>query len=221
MKKLLFVLLFLWSVVVLRGQQPLAPSPVFGVLLGFDSQTLGIETLDGLEPERTAVLSERPSAGGNVGVFGRWPLLPGLWLQQEAVVSVAQNRVLFRPDGPVRYRFVDAELPLHFVVTNRGGRGFPLRGSFLFGGRLGWNFAADATDRLRLYRERVALDLGLGVEILAKKWRIQPELVYSHGLNNLHSVTNATYDGLVGRVVRDRLTLRVVVWKEGKAGRGK
>jgi hypothetical protein len=213
MKKLLYVLLLLWSA-ALRGQQPGASGPVFGALLGFDSQTLGIETLDGLEPERTAVLSERPSAGGSVGVFGRWPLLPGLWLQQEALVSVTQHRVLFRPDGPVRYRFVDAELPLHFVLTNRGGgRGFPLRGSFLFGGRLGWNFAPDATDRLRLYRERAALDLGLGVEILAKKWRIQPELVYSHGMNNLHSVTNATYDGLVGRVVRDRLTLRVLVWK--------
>ena len=212
MKKLLCAFLFLGPL-LLRGQQP-TQSPVFGFLLGFDSQILGIETLDGLEPERTAVLSDRPSAGGGVGVFGRWPLLSGLWLQQEAVLSVAQNRVLFRPDGPVRYRFVDVELPLHFVVTNlSAGRAFPLRGSFLFGGRLGWNFAPDPTDRLRLYRERVALDLGLGVEISAKTWRIQPELVYSHGMNNLHSVTNTTYDGLVGRVVRDRLTLRVLVWK--------
>ena len=212
MKKSLLALLMLWSA-LLPGQEP-APSPVFGVLLGFDSQMLGIETLDGLEPEQTAVLSERPAAGGSLGVFGRWPVVGALWVQPGLLLSVAQNRVLFRPDGPVRYRFVDAELPLHFVVTNQSRRAFPLRASFLFGGRLGWNLAPDVTDRLRLYRERVALDLGLGVEISAKKWRIQPELVYSHGMNNLHSVSNTPYDGLVGRAVRDRLTLRVLVWKD-------
>lgn len=211
MKKLLLALLLLWSALLLGQQKP--PSPIFGVMLGFESQLLGIETLDGLEPEQTAVLSERPSAGSSLGVFGRWPVVGGLWVQPEILLSHAQNRVLFRPDGLVRYRFVDMDLPLHFVLTNHSRRAFPLRGSFLFGGRLGWNFAPDATDQLRLYRERVALDLGLGVEILAKKWRIQPEFVYSHGMNNLHNVSNAPYDGLVGRVVRDRLTLRVLVWK--------
>lgn len=76
MKKLLLALLLFCSA-LLHSQQP-SPSPIFGGLVGFDSQMLGIETLDGLEPEQTAVLSERPSAGGMVGGFGRWPLLRGL-----------------------------------------------------------------------------------------------------------------------------------------------
>lgn len=133
-------------------------------------------------------------------------------MQPELSVSTVQTKIFFQRDGLQYYRFTDVELPLHFVLTNPDGH-FPVRGSLLLGARAGWNFAAQPSDNLSLLSERLAVDVGLGMEIRLKNWRLQPEFVYSHGLNNLHDVTNAKYDWAVGRMVRDKLTLRVLVWK--------
>ena len=187
---------------------------IVGGVIGFEAQLLGIQTLDGLEPEQTAVLCDRLGNGVSIGGFGRWQLLPMLAIRQGLTLNRVQNTVLFRPDGPVRYQFTDVELPLHFVVTNRTNEQFPLRASFLFGGRVSANLAAPSTHHLLLLRERFALDIGLGVEIRKQQWRFQPEFVYSHGMNNMHEFSNSDYDWVVGRVVRDRMTLRVLVWRE-------
>lgn len=212
MKKIFLLLialspLFLWS-------QTTVPRRVVGWMGGLDSQLLGIQTLDGLEPERTAVLSEHPKVGGSIGAFARWPLLRGVAIQSELIGTYTTNRVRFRPEGIEQYRFLDVDLPLHLVFTNRSAQALPLRAVFLVGARLGWNFLPDRSGRLSLYQERLGLDLGMGVQVSARKWHLQPELVYSHGLNNLHQVTNAPYDYLVGRIMRDRLTLRLLVWKK-------
>ncbi len=212
MKNLLPPLLFLLTLPMF-GQSP-PKRFVLGGVIGFEAQLLGIQTLDGLEPEQTAVLSDRLGNGISIGGFGRWQLLPMLAIRQGLALNRVQNTVLFRPHGTVRYEFIDVELPLHFVVTNRTHEPFPLRASFLFGGRVSANFASPATHHLLLLRERFAIDIGLGVEIGKNKWRFQPEFVYSHGMNNMHDFSNSDYDWLVGRVVRDRMTLRVLVWRE-------
>ncbi len=211
--KNLFPVFLLLLALPLLGQQE-SRRFILGGMIGFETQLLGIQTLDGLEPEQTAVLSDRLGHGISIGGFGRWQILPMLAIRQGLALNRVQNTVLFRPDGVVRYQFTDVELPLHFVVTNRANEQFPLRASFLFGGRVSANFAAPSTHHLLLLRERFALDIGLGVEIRNRQWRFQPEFVYSHNMNNLHDFSNSDYDWVVGRVVRDRMTLRILVWRE-------
>lgn len=206
---------FLFCVGQLAAQHETPRSFTWGAMSSFETQLLGIQSLDFNEPEQAQVSAERASRGGGVGLFARWQLWRGLAVQPELSVSTLRAKVRFQQEGSEYYRFTDVELPLHFVLTNQDGH-FPLRGSLLLGGRVGWNFAAQPSDNLSLLHERLALDAGLGVEISLKNWRLQPELVYSHGLNNLHDVINAKYDWAVGRVVRDRLTVRVLVWRESK-----
>ncbi len=81
---------------------------------------------------------------------------------------------------------------------------------------MGWNFADNPSNLLKIAQERFALDLGLGAEIKVGRWRLQPAFVYSHGLNNLHLIQDAQYDEVVGKMVRDKLSLRISVWNIGK-----
>lgn len=211
MKKILALALLFWAP-RLVAQQESARTFVWGAMVGFETQLLGFQPLGYDEPEFPQVNAERASRGASVGLFGRWQIWGGLAMQPELSVSTVQTKIFFQRDGLQYYRFTDVELPLHFVLTNPDGH-FPVRGSLLLGARAGWNFAAQPSDNLSLLSERLAVDVGLGMEIRLKNWRLQPEFVYSHGLNNLHDVTNAKYDWAVGRMVRDKLTLRVLVWK--------
>jgi hypothetical protein len=212
MKKILLLALVLFAA-QLTAQKENSKSFVWGAMAGFETQLLGIEWIPNGEPEEFWAEAERAGYGGSLGVFGRWHIWRGLSVQPALSLSTLQSKVVFHSSGTEHFRFTDLELPLHFVLTNTSDGEFPLRGSLLFGGRLGWNLASQNSENLNLLRERVALDLGIGVEIRLKNWRFQPEFVYSHCLNNLHDVTNARYDWVTGRIVRDRLTLRVLVWK--------
>lgn len=186
---------------------------IWGISAGFETQVLGIESPDTGEPEQRRVTSDRASYGGSFGLFGRWHVWRGLSLQPGLTVSSLRSRVYFQPADTEYFRFTDLELPLHLVFTNTSEGSFPLRGSILLGARLGWNFAAQSSENLVLLRELLAVDAGLGVEIRMGKWRLQPLFIYSFGLNNLHDIANNEYDWTVGRIVRDRLALRVLVWK--------
>jgi len=214
MKKIFLPALLFWANILTAQQEIFRPFS-WGAIVGFETQLLGVQSLDLDEPEQAQVSTGRASRGGSMGLFARWQLWQGLAIQPELSVSTLRASMRFQQDGAQHYRFTDLELPLHFVLTNPEGRS-ALRGSLLLGGRVSWNFAAQSSDNLRLLSERLALDVGLGVEIRLKNWRLQPEFVYSHGLNNLHDVTNAKYDWAVGRVVRDKLTVRLLVWKAGR-----
>ncbi|GAB4486790.1 MAG: hypothetical protein OHK0019_01030 [Saprospiraceae bacterium] len=180
-------------------------------MVGFESQMLGIQPLLFNNPEPMHAESSRTAHGGSVGMFGRWRVWKGLWVQPALNLASLRTRVRFSEDGEESFQFTDLELPLHFVLTNPNEQ-FPLRGSILFGGRLGWNFAPQNSDNLNFLRERLGLDVGLGVEIKFKNWRLQPEFVYSQGINNVHNVVNAKYDSVVRWMVRDKLTLRLLIW---------
>jgi hypothetical protein len=216
MKKLL-VLPFLFLFVALRlPAQQTGPRGTFGLLIGLESQLLGIEPLE-KRPDRLAyVEATRPSFGAGVGAFARWPLFPGLFFQPELSVAFLHNSVIFRSENDVerrrRYRFTDVELPLHLVFIQPQTR-FPLRASVTFGARLGWNILPTSDEQLGFLHERLGLDAGLGAELRLGPWHLQPEVLYSHGLNNLHDVQNRPYDKYAGRMVRDRVTVRVLLSK--------
>ena len=212
-KEKTFLIALLLYTGTLQAQQNTAGGFIWGLEAGFDSQLTGIQPLGNGEPDQVKVTAKRRAPGWRGGVFGRWQLWSGLALQTGLSVSDLHADIQFDEQVTDRFRFTDLEAPLHFVLTNPNGR-FPLRGSLLLGARIGWNLAPQHSEYLQLLRERLALDIGLGVEIDMKKWRFQPEVVYSHGLNNIHDVVNARYDQVIGRIVRDRLTLRVLVWLE-------
>lgn len=214
MKRNLLPVFFLFAA-CLQAQEVSKRVFQWGGWLGYDHSYLVPQTYDEARPRVPNWPGPRNFKGLNVGVFGRWPFAQGIAFQPELGLAWASQGFAYQPAGEeehqVRYTFADVELPLHLVITNPFGR-LPLHGSFLLGGRVSWNFARNAAEKLpfQLLHERLALDAGLGFEIhLSPKWRLQPEFVYSHGLNNLLDVQSAA---LLGRVERDRLTLRVLVW---------
>lgn len=211
--KQIFLCILVCRLTLVAAQQSATPPFVWGGMVGFDTQLLNIQSSGTGEPEQMWVESGRAAHGGSAGVFGRWRLWNGLSAQPALTVTTLQSKVNFHPGSREYYRFTDLELPLHFVLTNPSNEEMPVRGSFLLGVRAGWNFAAQNSENLRLLSERLAVDAGLGVEIRLKNWRLQPEFVYSFGLNNLHNVTNTPFDWVTGRVVRDRLTLRLLFWR--------
>ncbi|MBC7778418.1 MAG: outer membrane beta-barrel protein [Phycisphaerae bacterium] len=212
MKKISF-LPFLLATVQILAQSKENERFALGFFTGMEIQSLGVQPLGNHRPEDLTAGAGRPKTGASVGIFAQKQISRWLHFQPELAISYIENQVIFWPDGPKTYRFLDAELPLHFVVSDWRRNHSPLRGCVIFGGRIGWNFAQNASNLLKVSQERFGLDLGLGAEIKLKRWRLQPAFVYSHGLNDLHFLEHAKYDEVVGKMVRDKLALRLLVWK--------
>lgn len=217
MKKLLHFLLLATAPLLLFGQENGPPRRVtFGVLAGFESQTLDWTTRPGGNPNEPArVWADRPKPGASAGVFAAWHLSKSVAVRPQLVAAFTRNRLFFRAgDQTVTahdYRFADVELPVHLVFTNPKGR-LPLRGSILLGGRFAWNFAQkQPAEGLRLYRDCLALDLGLGLETRLANLHLRPEVVYSYGLNNLNDAAETPEYWRMGKTVRDRLSVRILV----------
>ena len=159
---------------------------------------------------------DRARPGGGIGLFGRWPINASVAYQQELLLTFSSQTIIFQEKDqeaePVDFQFNELELPVHFVFTNNRRADTPLSGCITLGARLGWNMYRNDDKAITLLRERIALDAGLGMEIRLRSWRIQPELLYSHALNNQHDAQNGRFDPLVGRLLRDRVTLRLLVW---------
>lgn len=211
--KNIYCLFFCLAWTLVSAQETAKNTWIWGFSAGLETQTLGIETLDGKEPDETAVLSERNRIGGTIGMVGQKKIWRGLSFQTGLSLSSNHNQVTFRPGGQSRFQFLDLELPVYCVFANQKNGDLPLRGKVMFGPRLGWNLTSNDNDRLQFLQERFALDLGLGVDINMGKWRLCPEAIYSHGLNNLHDFTGKTFDLLVGRAVRDKLAFRLLLMR--------
>ncbi len=215
MKKIAFAV-WLFSATGLFSQQAAESRPFsFGFLAGAELQTLNIQRQP-LQTGRPFIPNQSlTGAGGSLGIWAQWPVFAALDVRQGLQFSFLSNTIRFEtPDGQFRqdqYRFADLELPFHFILSNQLQR-LPAKALILFGGRASWNLADGRSGTaLNLLPERFAFDLGIGAEFRVGSWKIQPELLYSYGLNNLHDFQNSPYDWAVGRVLRDRLSLRVVV----------
>lgn len=209
MKKI-YTLVFVLFSIVLKGQTGEKVDGHWGFSAGLETQTLGVQSLDGKEPDQTAVYSERNRPGMTLGANYRNKLIGGMSFQVGFTTSVLENKVSFRPGGTELFHFTDVELPVYLSYANPKSTNERLRGIILLGARAGWNVAQQESQNLRFLRERFAIDLGLGVEIRLGKWLLTPEVIYSHGLNNLHDFTGTNFDYLVGRAVRDKLAFKVV-----------
>lgn len=217
MKKILSLLLLVWAAQVAAQQPAARPGRSFGFFIGAESQLLGAGFSQDYRAGEPYIEFQNEALGLTFGALARFPLLDNLVLQPELGFSYSRHSAKLWTDnqqvGRIEYPFADLELPLHLVLSNPVGR-LPLRSSILFGGRLGLNVARpQPAGGIALLRERVGIDLGLGVEFNLGHWRIQPEMLYSHGMNNLHNDTGSRYDWSVDRVLRDKVTLRIVVGK--------
>lgn len=217
MKYKLLVVLWMFSLSLFAQQTaPVETLPEFrwGAIGGLEMQFIGIEVLNGADRYNPPVQAERQAFGGGIGVFGRWQIIRTFSIQPQLYVASYTQNIQFKgeglPNATESYRFTDLELPLHFVVTNQRSS-FPLRACFMFGGRMSWNIAPQTSTNMMLLHERIALDVGLGIEVPVGRLTLQPELLYSHGLNNIHDFGNTPYDPYIGNVVRDKLQLRLLV----------
>lgn len=182
----------------------------WGFTLGFETQSLGIESFETQNPDQKSLFSESTYPGFTLGINGRKPIWRGVAFESGLSLSNNTNQVHFWPHEEQRYTFTDIELPLYISITNQKGTDRPLRGKILFGPRLGWNLAGPGDARFQLYQQRVGLDIGLGVEINLGKFKLFPSAIYSHGMNNIHDFTGTEYDFLAGRTVRDKVAFRVL-----------
>lgn len=204
--------LFLFHALCCYGQTPENQRFAFGYTLGAEMQSLNV----GLFSERSSgpfISSESPGFGAGAGVWVQWKLLPVLHFRPGLHLHYTTNTIRFWADnGEVerrQYPFAEIEIPAHFILTSAIQR-LPVQGMILFGGRLSVNTAAARENTLlQLLPERLGLDVGIGAGFRWRNWAIQPELIYSYGINNVHDFTNRPYDWSVGRIFRDRLSLRV------------
>jgi hypothetical protein len=195
----------------------------FGFFLSAEAQTLKMENLSRRFPEEPLVRrTGRTPTGATAGVFVRKQVWPWLDFQPTLSLFNATQKVTFLPGNEEwqerEYRFWDLEMPIHFIISDRRRDDSPLRSCIILGGRIGWNLAKNQHEQLKIAQERFALDLGIGADIkLGKGWILQPAIVYSHGLNELHLVSQTKYDWVVGSIMRDKLAmLRISVWRQRK-----
>ena len=192
--------------------QEVKKNPVqWGFALGIETQSLGSDAIVERTPQETWVETDRNKVGATIGFLGQKKIWKGLAIQSGLSLSYTRNQVHFHQDGIQQYQFTDLELPLYFTLINQKSSRHPLRAKVLFGPRLGWNFANNSGENLQFLRERLAVDLGIGVEINLGKWKLCPEAIYSHGLNNIHDFGSTDFDFLVGRAIRDKIGFRVIL----------
>jgi hypothetical protein len=211
MKKIVLAFL-MFPVLHALGQKSEVQPFTFGYSIGAEMQSLNI----GLFSERPTgpyITADRPGFGAAAGIWGQWQLLPVLHLRPAVQFHYTKNTIRFWADNGVverrEYPFTEIEIPVHFLLTSAGQR-LPVKGLILFGGRLSGNLAAARQNVLmKLLPERLGLDIGIGAGFRWGNWAIQPEIIYSYGMNNVHDFTNSPYDWSVGRIFRDRLNLRV------------
>lgn len=198
----------------------LEKSVQFGGYTGLEFQNIAVSPLNQPSGNNASVEFELRTPGMSIGAWYRRKMLQGIAFQAELGFFHTRNTAILRSDNReqrLTYTFSDIELPMHFVFSNQIGK-YPMRSVLSFGGRVGVNTINHLqTQGISLYRARWALDVGLGLAFSVGNLQLQPELVYSYCMNNIHDLGAAPYDWYAGRVVRDRLGLRVLLWRARKA----
>ena len=213
MKKIILAVLILLRCLCM-AQQPVEQVFRFGFSSGAEFQTLNLGLLAHRPGDPVLDTRRTGGAGASIGVWGAWQVLPALSVRPAMHITHASGALRFvwedGQESEWRYPFTEIEVPVHFVLCNRFRR-LPLQALILFGGRLSWNLSA-APDNPPVYllAQRAGFDIGVGAGFRLGKWNIQPEMVYSYGLNNSHDFQNTRYDWTVGRILRDRLSIRLL-----------
>jgi len=183
-----------------------------GAFLLLEQQRIGLEPLGKYTPDEWNTLLKSPGLGAGAGFCLQKKLLRN-WHFRPAIGLSTLRNTLYWPDAPAEvYRFTDLELPLHLLYFQEHTR-YKAQGIVIAGIRTSYNFSRSESANLRFRQGRIGADLGLGIALPFKeKWRLHIEVLYSHGLNDIHDFQFLNYDEKVGRGVRDRLGIRFVFY---------
>ena len=217
MKKFKILLALLTIAQFAFAQAPVSPkSYSMGILLGVDYSNLIAKSREPSNNvlEYTTLESER-GVGFSMGIFYRWRLNENFAIVPQAVLAFQDNKVDFRLPNQTTQRVkiepVTIEFPVHLVFTKNFGKGISPSVS------LGAKYIYDIGEREGdfqedLKRNDLALDVGGGVEIDFKKFKMKPELLYSFGTINLRDNTNELLNHEVGFIIRNKFSIRMMFY---------
>ena len=183
-----------------------------GIFVGLEQQRIGLEPLGKYVPEQWRALLRSSGFGPSAGFCWQKKLVSN-WHLRPALGIATLTNTLYWPDAPAeKFRFTDLEIPVHLIYFQEHTR-FKVQGIVLLGMRASYNFAQSDSRNLRFRQGRAGADLGLGIAMpFGEKTRLHIEVLYSHGLNDIHSFQFLNYDEKVGRGIRDRLGIRFVFY---------
>lgn len=215
MKKIKILLALLTIAQFAFAQTPVSPkSHSMGILLGIDYSNLAAETREPNAPIIRELESER-GVGFSMGIFYRWRLNKNFAIIPQAILAFQNAKVDFPLQNQTTQQLeiqpVTLEFPVHFVYTTNFNKG--INPSLSLGAR----YIQDITKRegdlqKDLKRNDLAFDVGGGLEIGFKKFKMKPELLYSFGTINLRNNNNNLLIYEAGRIIRDKFSIRMTFY---------
>jgi len=216
MKKIKILLALLAIAQFAFAQAPVSPkSHSMGILLSMDYSNLMAKSRESNNVPEYTTLETEAGWGFSMGVFYRLRLNENFAILPQAVLAFQDNKVDFRLQNQttqkVEIQPVTVEFPIHLVFTKNFGK------SISPSVALGAKYVHDISEREGDFqqdfnRSNFALDVGGGVEIDFKKFKLKPELLYSFGMTNLKNNNNDLLNYEVGRVIRDKFSIRILFY---------
>ena len=110
---------------------------------------------------------------------------------------------------------ITTSFPVHFIYFPRqsGTQITGHRTAFIVGFRNTFDFGLKGEEQLlALKRHSFGLDIGFGLEFQFSKFKFKPDLIYSHGLNNVNSNGTTIYNQSIASLRQSSLSLRFLFY---------
>lgn len=217
MKKIKILLALLVITQFAFAQAPVSPKTFpMGIILGTDFSHLQARSGPiSNSPLEYTTLETEARLGFNLGILYRFQLNESFDIVPQAILSFQENTVDYRTQNQTIEKTtiqpLTVELPVHIVFTKDFDKKISPSVS------LGARYIHDITKREGDYQQDLkhndfAIDLGGGLEINFNKFKMKPELLYSFGTTNLRNNNNDLLDYEIGRIIRDKLSIRIVFY---------
>ncbi len=229
MKKYLLCCYFLCTTFFLIGQHQEKKKFEFGLVFSAKYDYLKTELSDwnalGINNSLNR-LTTKNKVGFDLGLMYKFNLNDYFAIVPQTLLSFQRSNFTYDLTNATRHQeaIMPAALsvPLHFVFTK------PLNEKFNPSVLLGIRYNVDITNydvenpfqntpfldyKFRPKKQSTALDLGVGIEINTKKFKLKPELLYSLGLENLAVDNSDFYNAAVAGLHQDKIALRVLFYK--------
>ena len=217
MQKIFQLLILFLSVQNLSAQTDSSPKLVeYGIMMGAHLGHLKTDLSDwesaGISNELRS-LETQNRVGFSLGILAKIRISQLFSIVPQANLTFLDGRLNYdlesQNDHQESLEAVLVEFPLHFVFTHSKYK--RVNPSIFFGGRYAYDLrdAEDTDFKLQLKKHDFMLDLGTGLEIKLKRFKVKPELMYSLGLANLKDSGEAFFNSAIEGIYRDRIALRV------------
>lgn len=229
MKKRLLCCYFLCTTFFLIGQQQEKKNFEFGLVFSAKYDYLKTELSDwnalGINNSLNKFTTEN-KVGFDLGLMYKFNLSDYFAIVPQTLLSFQGSNFNYDLTNATTHQEgimpATLNLPLHFVFTK------PLNEKLSPSVLLGIRYILDITNydvddtfqntpfldyKFNPKKQSTALDLGVGLEINTKKFKLKPELLYSLGLENLAVDESDFYNAAVEGLHQDKIALRVLFYK--------